>query len=488
VRDADVLIAGLGPVGQLLANLLGSRGVRVLAVDPAARPSGLPRAATADDEVLRILQSAGLDAAVGAHMLPQPRVSFVGAGGRRMTLLETDGPQPNGHPALVAWHQPGVERVLSAGLGRFASVQARWGAGVQALEPLAGGGVRATLDDGERVTASWVVGCDGAGSAVRRLAGIGFEGSSFAQPWLVVDAEVDADAPGLEDHVHFVGDPRRPGVALPMAPGRHRWEWMTSAREDHAALTAAMTARIDGRIARATVYEFHARTAGAWRAGRILLAGDAAHVMPPFAGQGLGAGMRDAANLAWKLDAVLRGAPEALLDTYEAERRPDVRAATRVAVAWGGVLQTRRPRLARARDTVLFTLDATPAGGWLRGRARPAPRYRKGAVLRPLRSGAGLLFPQPLVTGASGRRVRLDEVLGHGWAVLGTLTPGERAAWERAGARIPVLQDPDGVIGAWLGRHRADWVALRPDRHVFACGRAGEAGAAAAAAAAWLGR
>ena len=486
MQGPDVLIAGLGPVGQLLANLLGARGVRVLAVDHAAGPSDLPRSATADDEVLRILQAAGLDGALEPHLLPQPRVSFVTAGGRRMTLLDTGGAGPNGHPVIVAWHQPTVERVLCAGLGRFASVQARWGAGVTRLEP-DGDGVTVTLQGGERVRAGWVVGCDGAGSAVRRLAGIGFAGSSFAQPRLVVDAEVSASPPGL-DHVHFVGDPRRPAVTLPMAPGRHRWERMTSAAEDHAALATAVTAGIDGTVARATVYEFHARSAGTWRAGRVLLAGDAAHVMPPFAGQGLGAGMRDAANLAWKLAAVLDGAPAALLDTYETERRPDVRAATRVAIAWGAVLQTRRPRLARLRDGALLALDATPPGGWLRRRARPQPVHRRGAVLRPRRRGHGALFPQPAVIGASGRRARLDDLLGDGWSVLGELGAEEREAWLALGARIPAFDDVEGTVAAWLAGHGAAWVALRPDRFVFACGRAGEAGIAAAAASAWMGK
>jgi 3-(3-hydroxy-phenyl)propionate hydroxylase len=238
---------------------------------------------------------------------------------------------------------------------------------------------------------------------------------------------------------------------------------------------------------RRAVYEFHARRADRWRAGRVLLAGDAAHVMPPFAGLGLAAGARDAAGLAWRLAAVVAGAPASLLDTYEAERRPEVRAATWVALWWGRVLQTRRPGLARARDSVLFALDPTPAGAWLRTRARPSPALRRGALLRPRRRGTGVLFPQPWVV-AGGRRIRLDDVLGDGWAVLGSLEPAERAAWEAAGARIPELDDADGAIAAWLARHRATWVALRPDRHVFGCGRAGEAARAAAAARAWLGR
>lgn len=492
--DCDVLVAGLGPVGQLLGNLLGAAGVSVVAVDPAAGPSEAPRAATTDDEVLRILQGAGLDGAVSPHLAPQPGVTFAAADGRRLALLTTPATGPNGHPPLAAWHQPGLERVLSAGLARFASVDARWGAGVRALAPDAGG-VTVGLAGGERVRARWVVGCDGAASSVRRLAGIGFRGSTSPKPWLVVDAELDGPLPGV-DRVCFVGDPQRPAVTLPIAPGRHRWEFMSSAEEDHAALAAPhavcgllepwLGGAVEARVVRRAVYTFHARMAERWRAGRILLAGDAAHVMPPFAGQGLAAGARDAHNLAWKLTAALAGAPEALLDTYEVERRPEVRAATRIATAWGAVLQTRRPRLARARDAALFAVDATPVGAALRRRARPQPALRGGCVMRPGRRGAGALFPQPHVV-TVGRRVRLDDALGAGWAVLGHVSGAEAAAWTSLGARVPALEDADGAVAAWLARHRSSWVALRPDRYVFARGRAGEAGRAAAAAAAWLG-
>lgn len=485
-QRCDVLIAGLGPVGQLLANLLGARGLSVVAVDPADGPAGQPRAATTDDEVLRILQGVGLAGALAPHLAVQPKVSFVAADGRRMTLLET-GPGASGHPSLAAWHQPAVERVLTAGLLRFASVQARFGVGVEALEPEPSR-IRVRLSDAASVEAAWVVGCDGARSAVRRLSAIGFDGSTSAQPWVVVDTLVDHPPAGL-DHVHFIGDPRRPAVTLPMAPDRHRWEFQCSRAEADALLASPgrVAALVEGRVERRAVYEFHARTAASWRSGRVLLAGDAAHLMPPFGGQGLAAGARDAANLAWKLAAVVGGAPPRLLDTYEEERRPAVRMATRVALAWGAVLQTRRPRLARARDHVMFAVGPTPLGTWLRRRARPRPRLRRGVLWRPRRPGTGVLFPQPSVR-VQGRRARLDDVLGDGWAVLGELSSRETAAWRSIGARVPEgVEDADRAIAVWLDRHRATWVALRPDRYVFAVGRPGEAVRAAAAAAAWLG-
>jgi 3-(3-hydroxy-phenyl)propionate hydroxylase len=208
-----------------------------------------------------------------------------------------------------------------------------------------------------------------------------------------------------------------------MSPGRHRWEWMLHPGEDQAPFLDR--GRIDDLIApwvtderveveRAVVYTFHARTAARWRAGRVMLAGDAAHVMPPFAGQGFSSGARDAANLAWKLDAVLRGAPERLLDSYEAERRPHVTSMQRLAVRWGGVVQTTNPAIGLIRDAAIEVLDRSGALAWLQGRLKPLATFGDGAFAKrparlPWRRTVGSLFPQP---------GRLDDALGAGWSAL----------------------------------------------------------------------
>jgi 3-(3-hydroxy-phenyl)propionate hydroxylase len=284
----------------------------------------------------------------------------------------------------------------------------------------------------------------------------------------VVDTLVDrplARAP----HPHFVGDTSRPIVCLPMSPGRHRWEWMLHPAEDQAPfLEPARIRRLlapwisDERVEveRAVVYTFHARMAARWRAGRVLLAGDAAHVMPPFVGQGFSSGARDAANLAWKLDAVLHGAPERLLDTYETERRPHVRSMQGLAVRWGGVVQTTNPAVGRVRDVAIELLDRTGALDWIQQRAKPLPTFRAGAFARapsrlPFRRTVGSLFPQP---------DRLDDRLGLGWAVLAR-SPEARRGWRDTGLHV-ISGDGD----AWLSDHEADWALLRPDRYVFACG------------------
>ncbi len=218
-------------------------------------------------------------------------------------------------------------------------------------------------------------------------------------------------------------------------------------------------------IERAVVYTFHARTAARWRAGRMLLAGDAAHVMPPFVGQGFSSGARDAANLAWKLAAVLRGAPPRLLDTYEAERRPHVTGMQRIAVRWGGVVQTTSPRAGRIRDAVIAMMDRTRLLELVKDNAKPLPTYRAGAFARrpvpvpPLRT-VGMLFPQPTVDGR-----RLDELLGGGWSAVAT-SPEPATRLRESGLRTVELGP-----GSWLHRRRLDWAILRPDRFVFACGR-----------------
>lgn len=464
--DADVLICGLGPVGQLLALHLGDLGVDTLVVDEAPEPYALPRAAVIDDEVLRIFQAVGLDAAVLADAQVQRDVTFVTARGRRVAALRpVHGVL--GHPPLCSIHQPSMERTMLAALGERPSVRVVRGVRFETLDRRDDGitGWVRPVDGGRArpIDARYLVGCDGARSAVRARLGVPFGGSSFEQRWLVLDARVDrpvARAP----HPHFVGDPARPIVTLPMSPGRHRWEWLLHPGEDAAAFLDP--ARIDELLApwiaderveveRAVVYTFHARTAARWRVGRALLAGDAAHVMPPFVGQGFSSGARDAANLAWKLDAVLRGAPERLLDTYEAERRPHVTSMQRLAVRWGGVVQATDPRAAVVRDAALGILDRTSLWRRLSDRAKPRPTYSAGAFARrpdrlPFRRDVGALHPQP---------DRLDDRLGRGWAVV-TSSPTSTAAWRAAG--LHAVEAP----------HDREWTLLRPDRFVFAVGGA----------------
>jgi 3-(3-hydroxy-phenyl)propionate hydroxylase len=487
--DCDVLVCGLGPVGQLLALLLGRRGATVIAVDKATKPYDLPRAAVVDDEVLRIFQAAGVAEEIVRASQPQEEVSFVTNRGRAVMLLRpVQGSQ--GHHALISIHQPTIERTLGDALAEQESVEMRWGTRLEHLFQ-SSDGVEVLVrdrahDSPETITARWVAACDGGASWIRQLLGIEFGGSTFRQRWLVVDAKVDRPLARI-GHPHFFGDPARPIVSLPMSPGRHRWEWMIRPDEeeepflDPASIRDRIEPWLDGEevtVERAVVYTFQARVASRWREGRVLLAGDAAHVMPPFAGQGFSSGARDAANLAWKLAAVLRGAPEALLDSYEAERRPHVEAFSRLAVTLGGFVQTADRRIAAGRDAFLTGLDMTGAARWVRERLKPLPAYCDGAFAeRPARFSfhrtVGSQFPQPTVRAAIGEDVLLDDLAGPGWSAIAT-DQGPAHLLAEADLRVLVLgrdfEDPERVIDRWLSDNDASWVVVRPDGFVFALG------------------
>ena len=489
--DCEVLICGLGPVGQLLALLLGQAGVSVLAIDQASEPYELPRAAVVDDEILRIFQAAGVDRQVLADSQVQEEVSFVTTSGRPLCLLQpVEG--SHGHPPLVSIHQPSIERTLIAALADQRTVRASWGRCLERFDQDPDG-VEALVRSGEdgsteTVRARWAVGCDGGASRVRQLLGIEFGGSTFRQRWLVVDVRVDRPLAKVR-HPHFFGDWRRPIVSLPMSPGRHRWEWMLHPGEDPEpfldpdSLRERIDSWLEGETAtveRAVVYTFQARTAARWREGRVLLAGDAAHLMPPFAGQGFSSGARDAANLAWKLEAVLAGAPEGLLDTYEEERRPHVEAMRRLAVTLGSFVQTADRRVARVRDAFLGALERTAIASWARARIKPLPAYGAGAFAEcphsvVFKRGVGAQFPQPLVR-VGGDEVLLDAAAGRGWCALSADADAAEAL-AADGLRVLLLgrdlEDSEGTIGEWLTRFGASWVILRPDRFVFAVGGSG---------------
>ncbi len=505
-----MLVLGLGPVGQLAALLLARAGVRVVGVDRAPGPHALPRAAAVDDEVLRILQNAGVRL---PGLVADPDVELVSRTGRVLPVIAPRA-RPYGHPPLAFLHQARLEQALCDALAAQPSATLRWGAAVEEVTADAGGvAVRA---GGEILRGGWLLGCDGARSLVRRARGIGFPGVTAEQPWIVVDARVDAPV-GARPRAQFVGDVRRPSVNLPLGPDHHRWEFLTLPGEDPLSLIApgAVRERISpwldpdrAHVERAVVYLYEARAAVRWRDGRVMLLGDAAHVMPPFAGQGMSSGLRDAANVTWKLAAVIAGRSEdRLLDSYEAERRPHVASLTRLALGWGAVVQTRRPRLAAARDGAVATGTRLP--GLRRAvegyRMKPAAAFRAGAFSRSRRLPLGLrpggrLFPQPRV-GVDGRDMALDDALGPGWAVIGfggdpeagmgpaarfTLRrlPATRAAVLPAGAPAPpgvrALEDRDGSLTAWARRHRARQVLLRPDRVVFAATGSNDAEAPAA--------
>jgi 3-(3-hydroxy-phenyl)propionate hydroxylase len=434
---AEFVIVGLGPVGAVLATLLGRRGADVVVLDGEREPAPYPRAIAADGETLRTLLDVLQPDDPGQLFALDQRVEVRDARQRLLTTVCFPGAEdvaanPLGLPGLSFFHQPTLERTLRAALGRLPNVRVHLGQAVRAVrdEPDA---VTAVLDNGSRVHASWLVGCDGASSLVRRSRGIAYGGRTFAEPWVVID--IDAPTPLSHlPHFRYVLDPARPTVTMPR-PGGHRFEFMVLPGEDPtrmaapeqvrrflapylAPLPAADRAQL--RTVRAAPYTFHSRTAARWRDGRVLLAGDAAHTMPPFGGQGLGAGIGDAAALAWRLDEVGRRlAPPRLLDAYERERRPRVDEMMRTAHAVGRLLTPTSPLTARAVRLGLRAVAAAPVVGarFRAGSLRSVPRVPVPTHERRICGGYPL--PNPRVRAADGTVLRLDALVPRGWVAFG---------------------------------------------------------------------
>jgi 3-(3-hydroxy-phenyl)propionate hydroxylase len=459
--DCEVLIAGLGPVGAALAALLARRGVTAIAVEKDAGVYPLPRAAHFDHEIMRLFQQLGLAPTMLEASRPATAYEFRNAAGQVLMRYDLDGAAPSGWASGYMFHQPSLEHGLRALLAASPLVETHLETTLAAFEQDADG-VTAVLEGpkGSRtVRARWLVACDGARSPVRGALGIDLEDLQFDEPWLVLDVLVRD--PGRLPAVNLqICDPARPTTCVLMSQGRHRWEFMLLPGEtpeqlmDDAVihrLLAPWDCAGAIEVERKAVYRFHGRVARQWRQGRVLLAGDAAHQTPPFAGQGMCAGLRDAANLAWKLAALLKGAASpALLDSYQSEREPHVRGVIGLAIQMGRVVCATDPDVVALRDAAMLAQRAA-------GHAPPPlpPSALGPGCLLSASAGAGELFPQPWAGEA-----RLDDLLGEGpWllrreALTGPLTP---------------FAEP---LAAWLDARGASAVLVRPDRYVFGTGEA----------------
>lgn len=463
--DCDVLIVGGGPTGVTLASLLARRGISVIVAEKETNIFPLPRAAHIDHEGMRILQEAGAAEAVMATSRRADRYEFRNAKGKVLLCFDGAGAiGSGGWPVANMIHQPSVERALRHALAGLRPGALRSGWEMLSFQQDADGITArfATPDgDGERAIRSrWLVGADGARSPVRKACGISFENLGFEEPWLVVDVLVD-DPARLPSANLQICDPARPTTCVLMGEGRHRWEFMILPGENPDQVCAAANVErllapwgVDGavRIERIAVYTFRARIAEHWRQGRVLLAGDAAHQTPPFAGQGMCSGLRDAANLAWKLAAVAKGeAGEALLDTYQPERAPNLRATIDMAIMMGRMVCTTSRWGAWLRDAKFALAKAL---GKLPDGPPGYPPLETGAIMSASPK-AGSYFPQAV----SGDGVRLDDVLGPGvWLINSDALEESRLAPFAA-----QLRD-------WLGHQQAEAVLVRPDRYVFGTG------------------
>ena len=507
VAQVDVVVVGAGPVGLTLANILGLQGVRTLVAEERDTLIDYPRGVGLDDEALRTFQSIGLVEAILPHTVPNQILRFFDA--KRHLLAEMAPPDARfGWPKRNGFVQPMVDAELLAGLDRFGHVEVQWDRRMENCTETASGVTVQLAGAGgsSTVQARYLVGCDGGRSATRRLMGVSFDGTTSPTRWLVVDV---ANDPLGHPNSEVGADPARPYASISIAHGIRRFEFMIHADEsDEQAEDPAFITRMLGLLVphpdrvdviRHRLYTHHSRIAGAFRSGRLLLAGDAAHLMPVWQGQGYNSGIRDAANLGWKLAAVVNGqADDALLDTYDVERRKHARAMIDLSTMVGRVISPTNPRVAALRDRVIRAASVVPSlkRYVLEMRFKPMPRYEQGAVChtepRSDASPVGTLFVQPRVDTRDRHDVLLDDVLGPGFAVVcwnnnprALLGADWFGRWKALGARFvaarPLTQlhwtghdDPDvvvvgdrsGALKAWFDAHTESVLFLRPDRCV----------------------
>jgi 3-(3-hydroxy-phenyl)propionate hydroxylase len=496
-----VLIVGLGPVGAALANLLGRLGVRVVVVERNAEILAVPRAIALDNEALRILQWVGLgEGDFDKVGIPHVRMRspWLGEFARINTLGGLDG-----HPKLVTFYQPDLERALRDKLKTHVSVQLSLGTTLTGFTEHADGVVAQLSEGPGRNTechARYLIGADGASSRIRELIGQHFDGKTYAEDWLIVDAR---RVTGSIDHVEFLCDHRRPTPHMIAPGGRERWEFMLRHGETREQMESDARIRDllapwgiadDMDIERKAVYRFHARAADAFSRGRVFLVGDAAHITPPFVGQGLVSGLRDAANLGWKLAWVVHGrAGASILKSYDRERRPHAHAMINMAKFAGRLVMPRNAAVALLTHGIMRAIRWIPSlrrhfeelgikpknlfadGLFVRGRSRA--RLVRGGLLR-----------QGIVRNAKGEMTLSDNALGDSLALIGfgcdphpSLDTSLRDRFLAAGGKIVhvthrgqqvkapfdhVWEDLEGVF--LPGTAPIGWVVMvRPDRTIL---------------------
>lgn len=496
--DYDVAIVGYGPIGEMAAIMLGRRGFEVAVFDRWPEVYPLPRAVVYDDEIARLFQQEGLLDDVLAITDPVPdHYEWRNRHGDALLKIDWSVVGPAGRPVANFFSQPELQGVLDRRARATPGVDVMLGWQVEGLiehedrvEVTArrgdvGGGRWNPTDDTVTVSARYVIGADGANSLVRSHMGVESEDLGFQFDWLIVDVQPHEKKVWSPMNWQLC-DPARPTTIVSGGPGRRRWEFMRLPGESIAELNTTERAwqllepwgRNPGNtmLERHAVYTFQARWAREWRRARLLLAGDAAHLMPPFAGQGMCGGMRDLANLVWKLELVLDGrASDALLDTYGPERAANVQHFIHLSMALGRIICVLDEDAAAERDRRMIAGGADPAEVLPAG---PPPRLGPGILAD--HPAAGLPMPQGRVARPGGAPAALlDTVVEPGWLLLGAgagavavLDDADHAGLARLGGHVEHLgpgglQDVDGVYRAWFEAQAASAVLLRPDSYIY---------------------
>jgi 3-(3-hydroxy-phenyl)propionate hydroxylase len=486
----DVAIVGFGPTGAIAAGLLGKKGIRTFVCDKSPDVYDKPRAIALDHEISRVFQHMGIGKLIKPFLEPFSDSVFYGVDGQVIKQMSTvAAPYPLSHTPSVVFSQPPVEKILRDYASSHASVTVALG---WTLMDLVQDADLATLslksEDGHtsHIKAKYVIGCDGASSSVRSLVGIALEDLGFDEPWLVVDVMVNAH--GLaklpKTSVQYC-NPARPSTYV-IGPGHHRrWEISINEGEDPKEvatpegtwkLLAPWLTQQDGVLWRQASYRFHALVASQWRKGRVFVAGDAAHQQPPFLGQGMCQGVRDAVNLCWRLEAVLKNeASDTLLDSYGLERKAHVIDLTTRIKGIGQIITERDVTKARARDAKLLADCGGVVTPMPRQEVQPAlSAGLLGSVAHPAR---GSIFPQPLLVQSDGTQVRMDDVYPAGWKIVFSAEAGDDLVQAAQHHQLPELlslklgsselTEAEGVLRQWFKKHEIQAAIVRPDHYIY---------------------
>jgi 3-(3-hydroxy-phenyl)propionate hydroxylase len=494
VITADVAIVGYGPVGQAMAAYLGKAGVSVAVFERDQYVYELARTGGVDDEAMRLFQHVGLAEPILEKTFVPGDFDCLTVDGELLLSWPSGEWGSNGYARLNMWHQPEIDHIVRDHVGAMPGVAVYLEHIVEQVTQSDDAARLTVVDRGTGATvtceAKYVIGCDGGRSAIRAAIGGEFESLGPSEPWIVVDLTLNRDDIELPERPHHICDPRRPVTFIVNKDNRRRWEFMVLPGEDPDEMARPETvwkllrpwlAPGDAEIYRCVAYTFHALLADRWRNDRLLIAGDAAHLMPPFFGQGLCSGLRDVRNLSWKLDAVLAGrAPDSLLDTYGSERAAHVRTFIEISVDMGAIIQTLDPEVAARRDAQMLAGDTEIL-------RLPVPRLGPGLLPASAEAPLGTLFPQPVLE--DGRL--LDVVSGERFTILGlpeligSLDDAAREAFARDD--VAVIADASPETRAALEDVDATGVLIRPDRYLLATARSAVDLVAAAELIPWAG-
>jgi 2-polyprenyl-6-methoxyphenol hydroxylase-like FAD-dependent oxidoreductase len=493
----DVVIVGYGPTGMLAAVKLGRAGVKVAVIERYKSLYMLPRVGIVHDDIMRMFQEIGIDGKVKSATQFLPTYEMINNG----KILLSNNVEPyaaHGWPEFISIYQPAFEAELDIAAKALSSVDLFQGEKAVALaQDSEKVSVTVEADDGKTRTIEgrYVIAADGGNSFARPALGLEYEFLGFDQDWLVIDAKIKRPKPDMPPLRQFC-EPQQPGMTMQMGANHRRWSFMIFEDEtiEHAMKPENVWKRLDRpeggtpddfELIRVASYKFTSQLATSWQVGRVFLAGDAAHLMPPFLAQGMCSGFRDAYNIAWKLELVVKGlAGEDILKSYEAERSPNARATIIESARVGQNVVIRDPEKAKARDAQLAVMqaDLVKAKGQKALIAFRVPGFTEGVIAspRPGVRGAGDVFPQGRVKCARGEGP-FDDIAGRGFLIVSrngdpaaALPAEDRAFWDRLGggfvrigAQPGGLTDLEGRYTQLMDEYGCDVIVKRPDYYIF---------------------